>query len=79
MSTVECLTMNADEVAVTLGISRASVYRRAASKEIPSRKFGRRIVFPQQEILDLVNSPAPKGEAEVWMERSNAGPARMAP
>lgn len=79
MSAVECLTFTAEEAAVVLGISRASVYRRAASNEIPSRKFGRRIVFPQQEILDLVTTPAPKGEAEAWMERSNAGSARMAP
>lgn len=39
-------TMRVDEVAIELGISRASAYEAVARGEIPSIRIGRRVLVP---------------------------------
>ncbi len=52
----------ADEVADMLGLDRKSVYAAARAGEIPSRRIGRRVLFPRAAILswlgeDMDESP----------------------
>lgn len=42
-----------------LGLSRASAYRYAASGELPTRKFGRRVYVITSRIRDLLDDPVP--------------------
>jgi excisionase family DNA binding protein len=51
----ERLTLTADEVAGLLGLSRAKVYEAIRSGEIPSIRFGRRILVPARRFYDLVD------------------------
>jgi excisionase family DNA binding protein len=48
------LTFTIDEVAVALGISRSSAYECAKRGEIPTVRFGRRIVVPRRAVLALL-------------------------
>jgi excisionase family DNA binding protein len=47
----ECECMTANELARFLGVNRKTVYDRAARKEIPCRRLGRRFVFSRTAIL----------------------------
>lgn len=42
-----------------LGLSRASAYRYAASGELPTRRFGRRVYVITNRIRDLLDDPVP--------------------
>jgi hypothetical protein len=42
-----------------LGLSRASAYRYAASGELPTKKFGRRVYVITNRIRDLLDDPVP--------------------
>lgn len=48
---VERATLSADEVAALLGVDRKSVYAAAARGELPSRRVGRRVIFPRAALL----------------------------
>lgn len=48
------LTYTADEVAALLGISRAKVYDAIHAGQIPSVRFGRRVVVPARALHALV-------------------------
>lgn len=50
----ERLTLTVDEVAAALGISRSSAYECARRGEIPTVRFGRRIVVPRRAVLALL-------------------------
>jgi excisionase family DNA binding protein len=50
----ERLTLSIDEVAIVLGISRSSAYECARRGEIPTIRFGRRIVVPRAAVLRLM-------------------------
>ena len=50
----ERLTFTVDEVAIALGISRSSAYECAKRGEIPTVRFGRRIVVPRRAVLELL-------------------------
>ncbi len=52
------LTLSIDEVAAVLGISRGLVYGLVGRGELPSIRFGRRILVPSRAIYDLVEIPA---------------------
>jgi excisionase family DNA binding protein len=54
----ERLTFTIDEVAATLGISRSSAYECAKRGEIPTVRFGRRIVVPRRAVLALLGETA---------------------
>ena len=56
------LTMTVEEAAEIIGISRTSAYLCAARGEIPTRRFGRRLVvlrLPFLESLGESSKPAP--------------------
>lgn len=50
MSDDGSLVFTADELAVRLGMDRKTVYDGAARGEIPSRRVGRRVLFPRAAI-----------------------------
>lgn len=52
------LTLSIDEVAEILGISRGLVYGLVARGELPSIRFGRRILVPKKAVDELVNAYA---------------------
>jgi excisionase family DNA binding protein len=45
-----------------LGISRASAYEAVRRGEIPSLRFGRRVVVPIARLLELLGQPTLPGE-----------------
>ncbi|MDO8392486.1 MAG: helix-turn-helix domain-containing protein [Actinomycetota bacterium] len=49
-------TYTVEEVASLLGISRATAYECVRRGDIPSRRFGRRIVIPQAELDVLLEA-----------------------
>lgn len=61
----ERLTVNVEEAAEILGISRALAYSLVARQELPSLKLGRRLVVPRRaldRLLDLEPSESkPEG------------------
>lgn len=46
------LTMTVEEAGRLLGISRKSAYKAAASGELPTVRFGRRLLVPRQRLLE---------------------------
>ena len=52
------LTMNVEETAVCLGISRGMAYDMVRQGVIPSLRLGRRIVVPQTALEDLLGGSA---------------------
>lgn len=44
------LVYTADELAKLLGVDRKTVYEYADRGEIPSKRLGRRVLFPRQAI-----------------------------
>jgi excisionase family DNA binding protein len=52
----EALTYTVEEAAKLLGISRASAYVAASRKEIPSLRFGKRIVVPKAKLDRMLDS-----------------------
>lgn len=52
----ERLTYTVEEVAHLLGISRTTAYQSVRSGEIPSCRFGRRLVVPVRAVDDLLDS-----------------------
>jgi excisionase family DNA binding protein len=55
----ERLTLTADEVAAILGLSRTRVYDSIHAGELPSIRFGRRILVPAKPLYDLINGTGP--------------------
>lgn len=52
------LTLSIDEVAEILGISAGLAYGLVARGELPSLRFGRRILVPRKAVDELVNACA---------------------
>lgn len=50
--------LTVDEVAVILRIGRISAYQAIERGEIPSLRFGRRIVVPRAAFEQMLNSPS---------------------
>lgn len=57
------LTMNVEEAAVVLGISRASAYQAVTRGEIPCIRIGRRILVPKAALERMLEGAAPPGGA----------------
>ena len=47
-------TMTIEEAGEMLGLSRSSAYRAAARGELPTLRFGRRLVVPTPRLLALL-------------------------
>ena len=55
---VSRMTYTVDEVAELLGISRTTAYECVNRGEIPSRRFGRRVVVLRHELEALLSIPS---------------------
>jgi excisionase family DNA binding protein len=55
--------LTVDEAAVALGISRSSAYECAKQGNIPTVRFGRRIVVPRRAVLELLGEREAEPEA----------------
>ena len=53
-------TMTVEEAGELLGLSRSSAYRAAARGELPTLRFGRRLVVPTRRLLTLLGYGAPQ-------------------
>jgi excisionase family DNA binding protein len=51
------LTLSVTEAAGVLGISRAFAYVLVARGELPSLRFGRRVVVPRRALEQLIEKP----------------------
>lgn len=50
----ECLTLSVEDTARLLGISRGLAYQMVREKQLPSLRFGRRIVVPRYALERLL-------------------------
>jgi excisionase family DNA binding protein len=55
-------TVSVEEAAAMLGISRAKAYECARQGEIPSLRFGRRVVVPLAELERMLGSAIAEDE-----------------
>jgi excisionase family DNA binding protein len=55
-NTLERETLTVDEAAKVLGIGRNKAYEAVHTGDIPSLRFGNRIVIPRKSIDDVLNS-----------------------
>lgn len=68
--TANRLTYSAAEAAQVLGVSEATIYRRAATGELPARRLGRRLIISKAALHRWLgdsaddSGPATKGEQE---------------
>ena len=60
MSTTEPLTLSIEDAAVVLGISRGLAYEAARRGELPTIKFGHRLLVPRARLLELVGATVPE-------------------
>lgn len=58
------LTYSVSEAAVVLGISRGKAYDCVRTGELPSVRFGRRIVIPAAVVRRLLNGDDPRRTGE---------------
>lgn len=56
-SALDNATLTAHEVAGLLGVNPKTVYEAAARHQIPSRRLGRRVLFPRAAIEAWLSSP----------------------
>jgi excisionase family DNA binding protein len=61
-------TMTIEAAGELLGLSRSSAYRAAARGELPTLRFGRRLLVPTRRLLDLLG----------FQDRPTDGPSRDA-
>jgi excisionase family DNA binding protein len=47
-------TMTIEQAGELLGLSRSSAYRAAARGELPTLRFGRRLIVPTRRLLDIL-------------------------
>ena len=50
------ITLNADEVATVLGISRARAYTLMRSADFPTLRIGKRMLVPKDKLLQWMNA-----------------------
>lgn len=57
-------TLSIEEAGEMLGICRRSAYRAAARGELPTIRFGRRLVVPTPRLLELLGARLPQQKAQ---------------
>jgi excisionase family DNA binding protein len=50
-------TISVEHAARLLGVSRSSAYRAAASGQLPTISFGRRLLVPTSRLLEMLGLP----------------------
>ena len=51
-------TISVEHAAKLLGVSRSAAYRAAASGQLPTITFGRRLLVPTSRLLEMLGLPA---------------------
>lgn len=51
------LTISVEHAARLLGVSRSAAYRAAASGQLPTITFGRRLLVPTSRLLEMLGLP----------------------
>ena len=64
-SRIDRLTLTVDEVAQMLGLSRSATYEAIARGEIPSLRFGRRIVVTQRALHRMLGPRRPTDRTSI--------------
>jgi excisionase family DNA binding protein len=54
------VTYSIDEASNLLGVSRVSLYNAAKAGELPTVKFGKRILVPRAALEQMLAGPTPK-------------------
>ena len=54
------LTLNADEIAAVLGISRANTYTLMHAKDFPTLRIGKRMIVPKEQFILWMNKQLKK-------------------
>jgi excisionase family DNA binding protein len=54
-------TISVEHAARLLGVSRSSAYRAAASGQLPTISFGRRLLVPASRLLEMLGIPVEEG------------------
>ncbi len=54
------VSLNADQVAAVLGISRANAYGLMHSRGFPTLVIGKRLVVPKDKLIDWINQQTEK-------------------
>lgn len=62
---VERLAVSADEAAEMLGISTRTLWSRVSDKTIPTKRIGRRVLFPIEALRELMNVSALESEPQL--------------
>lgn len=55
------IVLNADQLALALGISRANAYQLMHSKGFPTLRLGKRLLVPKDKFLEWLDSASEKG------------------
>lgn len=55
-------TLTVAQAADLLGLSRSGAYRAASRGELPTVRFGRRIIVPTHKLMSLLGIELPSGE-----------------
>ncbi len=50
-------TLSVEHAAKLLGVSRSAAYRAAASGQLPTISFGRRLLVPTSRLLEMLGLP----------------------
>ena len=69
-SNIKRETLTVEEAGRILGIGRNKAYESVQRGDIPSLRFGKKIVVPREAIDRLLKSP--NAEAKAWQERKIA-------
>ena len=64
-SVPDCVTVTVEQAARILGISRTSAYECVRTGDLPSLRFGRRIVIPAVALATLIADPTGAIETEI--------------
>lgn len=55
------ITLNADDVAMVLGISKARAYTLMRSADFPALRIGKRMLVPKDKLLQWINERIDNG------------------
>ena len=62
------IMLNADQLAQTLGISRAGAYQLMHAKDFPTIRIGKRMIVPKDKLLNWLEDKQKEKETEVWFQ-----------
>lgn len=69
----ERLTLTVEQAGELLGISRALAYEMARTGQLPSLRFGKRIVVPKKAIENMLESSLSSAASDQTRQSKNLG------